>query len=225
MILGTSLLDEGARGNKSYSVSVHYTRPVDGWVQLNDTYHAFSIVKGGTNDISCPGNGYLLIQLHIGSLKLNIRKNWTGYKSWNIKESFTCIDDGIRTAQLNIMFDNATFNGITEKLNKAKKSSLSLQFIYKDYTNGDTSSPLAYIHLKNISSHSDQVGSNLLNTSSTTKPRGGSTEANTTCPGTHYIYEANSFSAASSSLIVQHAAKFHTYLFTFFIILLYHVAS
>lgn len=173
MILGTSLLDRG--GNKSDSVSSvqHYTRPVDRWVQLYDSYHAFSIVKCGT---SCPVlNGYLFVQLRIGNRNIPLSRNLTGYNSWNINITFACTDNGINTAQLNITFDNATFNGITEELTDASASLFSLQFIYREEPVNekpvDFLSPSAYIHMKHPNS---ERGNCLLNASSTTKLGGGS---------------------------------------------------
>ena len=198
-------------GNETDSV-LNFTRPVDGWVQLNDTYHTFSIVKVG-ND--CPGNGYLFVKLSIDKMEpIAIRKTDSTSHSWNINVTSECIGNGIHRAELNITFDNATFYSITEKLNEANESSLAVQFIYRDYiTNDEYRSPSAYIHIRHNSSSP-------LSTTSTINPGGSSTE--TDIVSTDFHYDKNSFSDVNSSLKLHTAKLYSSLLVSLFITLLYH---
>ena len=153
MILGTLPAQEL---NGSDPV-LHFTRPADGWVQLNDTYHTFSIVKGG---VTCPGLGHLLVELKIGNETIRER-NLIGYNNWNINITSTpCIDNGIYTVQLNITFDNATLNGISNRLKNANSSSISARFIYATYSSGNVSSLTALIHIKDTSPSDKHQGNN-----------------------------------------------------------------
>ena len=222
VILGTSLLHDQER-NKKDSV-LHYTRPVDGWVQLSDTYHTFSIVKAGTD---CPGHGYLFVELSIDKMNPEpIRETNSTSHSWNINVTSECIGNGIHRAELNITFDNATFYSITEKLNEANESSITVQFIYKNYITSDKyPSPSANIHLRHNNSqpdHHNEVGSSPLCTTSTMKPGGSVTE---TSPGFHF--DANSFSVTSSSSSLKlDTANLHSSLsISLLITLLYHNIS
>ena len=227
MILGTLPAQEL---NGSDPV-LHFTRPVDGWVQLNDTYHTFSIVKSGAD---CPGPGHLLVELKIGNETIR-KRNLIGYNNnWNINITSTpCIDNGTDTAQLNITFDNATLNGISNRLKDANSSSISVRFIYETYSSGDVSSPTAFIHIKDTSPNDKHQGNNSCgemsdsatseeSDNSSDNTEGGNTPFYTQAGSTDEVINAGKntglFPVVSSSLQLHVVVKFYEFLFSLLIL-------
>ena len=229
MILGTLSAQEL---NGSDPV-LHFTRPVDGWVQLNDTYHTFSIVKSGAN---CPGPGHLLVELKIGNETIR-KRNLIGYNNWNINITSTpCIDNGIYTAQLNITFDNATLNGISNRLIDANSSSISVRFMYKTYSSENIPSSTAFIHIKDTSPSDNYQGNNSCGERSNNSATSEESDNNSEGGNTPFYTQASStdeeinagknmglFPVVSSSLHLHVVVKLYEFLFS--LLILCHIIS